>query len=63
MNGKQQGVLQQSQRTPDADETVVISLDPESGISSQVRRRLLLLRFWQSAKGFWARRAAAGRGC
>ena len=36
MNGKQQGVLQQSQRTPDADETIVISLDPESGISDQL---------------------------
>ena len=59
MNGKQQGVLQQSQRTPDADETIVVSLDPESGISSQVRRRLLLLRFWQGAKGFWG--AAGGR--
>ena len=44
MNGKHQGVLQQSPRTPDADETIVISLDPDSGISSQVRRRLLLLR-------------------
>ena len=59
MNGKQQGVLQQSQRTPDADEAIVISLDPESGISDQVRRRLLLWRFWQSAKGFWG--AAGGR--
>ena len=59
MNGKQQGVLQQSQRTPDADETIVISLDPESGISDQLRRRLLLRRFWQGAKGFWG--AAGGR--
>ena len=59
MNGKQQRVLQRSPRTPDADETIVISLDPESGISDQVRRRLLLWRFWQSAKGFWG--AAGGR--
>ena len=59
MNGKQQGVLQQSQRTPDADETIVVSLDPESGISDQLRRRLLLRRFWQGAKGFWG--AAGGR--
>ena len=59
MNGKQQGVLQQSPRTPDADETIVVSLDPESGISDQLRRRLLLRRFWQGAKGFWG--AAGGR--
>jgi putative ATP-binding cassette transporter len=59
MNGKQQGVLQQSLRTPDADETIVVSLDPESGISDQLRRRLLLRRFWQGAKGFWG--AAGGR--
>ena len=38
--------------TEDADETVV-SLDPESGLSNRVRRRLLLRRFWQSALGFW----------
>ena len=59
MNGKHQGVLQQSPRTPDADETIVISLDPESGISDQLRRRLLLRRFWQGAKGFWGE--AGGR--
>jgi vitamin B12/bleomycin/antimicrobial peptide transport system ATP-binding/permease protein len=59
MNGKHQGVLQQSQRTPDADETIVVSLDPESGISDQLRRRLLLRRFWQGAKGFWG--PAGGR--
>ena len=59
MNGKHQGVLQQSPRTPDADETIVVSLDPESGISDQLRRRLLLRRFWQAAKGFWG--AAGGR--
>ena len=58
MNGKQQGVLQQSQSAPDVDETIV-SLDPDSGISDQLRRRLLLLRFWQSAAGFWG--AAGGR--
>jgi len=59
MNGKQQRVLQQSQSAPEADETIVVSLDPESGISDQLRRRLLLRRFWQGAKGFWG--AAGGR--
>jgi putative ATP-binding cassette transporter len=58
MNGKQQGVLQQSQSAPDVDETIV-SLDPDSGITDQLRRRLLLRRFWQSAAGFWG--AAGGR--
>ena len=58
MNGKQQRALQQSQSAPDVDETIV-SLDPDSGISDQLRRRLLLLRFWQSAAGFWG--AACGR--
>jgi hypothetical protein len=59
MNGKQQGVLRQSQSAPHAGETIV-SLDPASGISDELRRRLLLLRFWQSAAGFWG--AAGGRG-
>ena len=58
MNGKQQRVLQQSQSAPDVDETIV-SLDPDAGISDQLRRRVLLLRFWQSAAGFWG--AAGGR--
>ena len=43
---------------PDVDETIV-SLDPAKGISDQLRRRLLLLRFWQSAAG---RGGAGGRG-
>ena len=59
MNGKHQGALRQSQSAPDVDETIV-SLDPARGISDQLRRRLLLLRFWQSAAGFWG--AAGGRG-
>jgi putative ATP-binding cassette transporter len=58
MNGKQQRVRQQSQSAPDVDEAIV-SLDPDSGISDQLRRRLLLLRFWHSAAGFWG--AAVGR--
>jgi vitamin B12/bleomycin/antimicrobial peptide transport system ATP-binding/permease protein len=52
MNGKQQGVRRQSKGAPDEDETIV-SLDPDSGITDQLRRRLLLRRFWQSAAGFW----------
>ena len=59
MNGKHQGALRQSQSAPDVDETIV-SLDPAEGISDQLKRRLLLLRFWQSAAGFWG--AAGGRG-
>ena len=52
MNGKQQGVLQQSPRTPDADETIVISLDPESGISATFELR----NFWiPSVIRFWPR--------
>jgi putative ATP-binding cassette transporter len=51
-------VPQQSQGAPDVDEAIV-SLDPGRGISDQLRRRLLLLRFWQSAAGFWG--AAGGR--
>ena len=58
MNGKQQGALRQSQSAPDVDETIV-SLDPASGLSDKLRRRLLLRRFWQSAAGFWG--AAGGR--
>src|SRR5262245_133138 len=41
----------------EADETIV-SLDPDSGISNQQRRRLLLQRFRQSAAGFWHGRSA-----
>jgi putative ATP-binding cassette transporter len=58
MTGKQQGDRQQSQISQDVDETSV-RLDLDSGISDQLRRRLLLLRFWQSAAGFWG--AAGGR--
>jgi putative ATP-binding cassette transporter len=58
MNGKQQGVLQQSHSAPDVDVTIV-SLDPDSGITERLRRRLLLRRFWQSAAGFWG--VAGGR--
>jgi hypothetical protein len=58
MNAKQQGGPRQSQSAPDVDETIV-SLDPDSGITDQLRRRLLLRRFWQSAAGFWG--AAGGR--
>ncbi len=53
MTGKQQGAPAQPQNALDMDETIV-SLDPDSGISGKVRRRLLLRRFWQSASGFWA---------
>jgi putative ATP-binding cassette transporter len=59
MTGKQQGARQQSQNAQDVDETIVVSLDPDRGISDQLRRRLLLRRFWQSAAGFWG--AAGGR--
>jgi vitamin B12/bleomycin/antimicrobial peptide transport system ATP-binding/permease protein len=59
MTGKQQGARQQSPNAQDVDETIVVSLDPDSGISDQLRRRLLLRRFWQSAAGFWG--AAGGR--
>jgi vitamin B12/bleomycin/antimicrobial peptide transport system ATP-binding/permease protein len=57
MNGKQQRV-QQSHSAPDVDETIV-SLDPDSGITERLRRRLLLRRFWQGAAGFWG--TAGGR--
>jgi vitamin B12/bleomycin/antimicrobial peptide transport system ATP-binding/permease protein len=53
MTGKQQGARQQSQNAQEVDETIVVSLDPDRGISDQLRRRLLLRRFWQSAAGFW----------
>jgi putative ATP-binding cassette transporter len=59
MTGKQQGARQQSQNAQDVDETIVVRLDRDSGISDQLRRRLLLLRFWHSAAGFWG--AAGGR--
>jgi putative ATP-binding cassette transporter len=49
MNGKQQGALRQSKSAPDEDE-MIVSLDPDSGITDQLRRRLLLR---QSAAGFW----------
>jgi putative ATP-binding cassette transporter len=53
MNAKQQETRGQPQPPADVDETIA-SLDPDSGISNQVRRRLLLRRFWQSAAGFWS---------
>jgi vitamin B12/bleomycin/antimicrobial peptide transport system ATP-binding/permease protein len=59
MTGKQQGARQQSQNAQEVDETIVVSLDPDRGISDQLRRRLLLRRFWQSGGGFWG--AAGGR--
>ena len=33
---------------PELDESI-FSLDPEGGITTRMRRRLLLRRFWQSA--------------
>ncbi len=37
---------------PDVDQTIV-DLDPDDEISQNLRRRLLLRRFWQSAASFW----------
>jgi vitamin B12/bleomycin/antimicrobial peptide transport system ATP-binding/permease protein len=42
---------------PELDESI-FSLDPEGGITTRMRRRLLLRRFWQSAAGFWRGRSA-----
>jgi putative ATP-binding cassette transporter len=53
MNAKQQGAPARARNAPEVDETIV-SLDPESGLSNKVRRRLLLRRFWQSAASFWS---------
>jgi len=48
--------------TDDIDSKIVDLAEDEA--SNRLRRRLLLGRFWLSARGFWAPRAATGSlGC
>ena len=56
MTGTQRARLQ-TRNAQDADERI-FSLDPESGLTNERRRSLLLRRFWQSASGFWESRKA-----
>jgi vitamin B12/bleomycin/antimicrobial peptide transport system ATP-binding/permease protein len=44
--------MRESPNESDIDQTIV-DLDPEDEISENLRRRLLLRRFWESAAGFW----------
>jgi putative ATP-binding cassette transporter len=44
--------------SPDIDEQIV-DLDPGGDAANQVRRRLLLRRFWQSAAGYWRKEGGA----
>jgi putative ATP-binding cassette transporter len=54
--GRRCGVAEEAIRwiadESDIDQTIV-NLDPEDEISENLRRRLLLRRFWEAAAGFW----------
>jgi vitamin B12/bleomycin/antimicrobial peptide transport system ATP-binding/permease protein len=53
MQEKSDKALGQPPTTPET----IFSLDPEGGVTTRMRRRLLLQRFWQSAAGFWRGRS------
>jgi vitamin B12/bleomycin/antimicrobial peptide transport system ATP-binding/permease protein len=52
MTSKRQEARNRTLKAQNGDEAIY-SLDPESGLSEALRRRLLLRRFWQSAGEFW----------
>jgi vitamin B12/bleomycin/antimicrobial peptide transport system ATP-binding/permease protein len=51
---KTQEARKRTQKAQKGDEAIY-SLDPQSGLSDDMRRRLLLRRFWQSAGEFWGK--------
>jgi vitamin B12/bleomycin/antimicrobial peptide transport system ATP-binding/permease protein len=51
---KTQEARQRPRKAQKGDEAIY-SLDPQSGLSDDMRRRLLLRRFWQSAGEFWGK--------
>jgi vitamin B12/bleomycin/antimicrobial peptide transport system ATP-binding/permease protein len=51
---KTQEARKRTRKAQKADEAIY-SLDPQSGLSDDMRRRLLLRRFWQSAGEFWGK--------
>src|ERR1700756_1302623 len=54
MTEKSQEARKRTRKAQKADEAIY-SLDPQSGLSDDMRRRLLLRRFWQSAGEFWGK--------
>jgi vitamin B12/bleomycin/antimicrobial peptide transport system ATP-binding/permease protein len=51
---KTQEARKRTRKAQKGDEAIY-SLDPQSGLSDDMRRRLLLRRFWQSAGEFWGK--------
>jgi vitamin B12/bleomycin/antimicrobial peptide transport system ATP-binding/permease protein len=51
---KTEEARKRTRKAQKADEAIY-SLDPQSGLSDDMRRRLLLRRFWQSAGEFWGK--------
>ena len=51
---KTQEARKRTRKAQKGDEAIY-SLDPQSGLSDNMRRRLLLRRFWQSAGEFWGK--------
>ena len=56
MTEKSQEARKRGRKAQKGDEAIY-SLDPHSGLSDDMRRRLLLRRFWQSAARFWGKAA------
>jgi putative ATP-binding cassette transporter len=54
MTEKSQEARKRGRKAQKGDEAIY-SLDPDSGLSDDMRRRLLLRRFWQSAGEFWGK--------
>src|ERR1700747_3042793 len=54
MTEKSQEARKRGRKAQKGDEAIY-SLDPHSGLSDEMRRRLLLRRFWQSAGEFWGK--------
>src|ERR1700747_1585367 len=54
MTEKSQEARKRGGKAQKGDEAIY-SLDPHSGLSDDMRRRLLLRRFWQSAGEFWGK--------
>jgi vitamin B12/bleomycin/antimicrobial peptide transport system ATP-binding/permease protein len=54
MTEKTQEARKRPRKAQKGDEAIY-SLDPQSGLSDDMRRRLLLRRFWQSAGEFWGK--------
>jgi len=54
MSEKSQEARKRGRKAQKGDEAIY-SLDPHSGLSDDMRRRLLLRRFWQSAGEFWGK--------